>query len=49
MKNAHNFGQRWNMAHPLNTSQAWLRTVKGKPLIQQADVIAPAFEVFAMF
>jgi hypothetical protein len=49
MKNAHDFGQQGNIAHPLYMSQAWLRMVKWKPGIQQADAIAPAFQVLASF
>jgi hypothetical protein len=49
MKNTHAFGHQRNVAHPSNMSQPRLRAVKGKPLIQQADAFAPAFEVFAAF
>jgi hypothetical protein len=48
MKNAHHSGQYWNVANPLNMSQAWFGPVKGKPLIQLAYAIAPAFKVCAM-
>jgi hypothetical protein len=37
------------MEHSSNVSQSRLRVVKGKPLIQQANSLAPAFEVLAAF
>jgi hypothetical protein len=49
VENARGFGQQWNIAHPSNVSQARLRATEGEPLIEQADAIAPFFDVFAAF
>jgi hypothetical protein len=47
VENACGFGQQWNIAYPSNVSQARLRTTEGESLIEQADAIAPSFDVLA--
>jgi len=49
VENARGFDQQWHKPYPSNTSQARLRASEGEPLIEQADAIAPSFEILAAF
>jgi hypothetical protein len=49
MKDAHDSGKQGYVAHSLNMSQARLGAAEGIPLIQQANLGAPALDVFTSF
>ena len=49
MKNTYRPGEEWNKAYLPGTAQARFRVLEGKPFIEQADAVAPLFEVLTVF